>query len=147
MELGQESRARESSDVPVVLTRLQVGYALALTKNVNFSVRTELNDIAPRLNTDDENRRFTVSSDLVGQITDVSSWSIGANLADTRATDAGIETREKRFGVQMSYRRELTRDWDMVAQYQHAIITSTDEDERRSNTISLGLERVFDTRF
>ncbi|CAN0482649.1 unnamed protein product, partial [Hapterophycus canaliculatus] len=48
------------------------------------------------------------------------SWSIGATLSDTEVVDATGTERLRRYGAQMSYRREVTRDWDLVARFQHS---------------------------
>ncbi|MEO0369834.1 MAG: hypothetical protein AAF231_00115 [Pseudomonadota bacterium] len=144
--LNQETRTEENSDEAVVLTSVTANYALALSPNVNWSVRAGVNDIAARSTTGSDRRGISLRTDLVGRINNVSSWSLGGTLGDTRVSDNVDEARERRFGVQMAYRREMTRDWNMVAQYQHFTILDDDEDDRRSNTISLGLERTFSFR-
>ena len=97
--------------------------------------------------TDEFRRSLSLRSDLVGQINDVSSWSVGATVAEIKGLNEGLSSEEQRYGIEMAYRRALTRDWIMVARYQHSTILNSDEADRRANTISLGIERSFDTRF
>lgn len=147
IELGQEARTREISDEPVVLTRLSAGYGVKLTKRMDFSIRASLDDLVARVKSNQDRRSYLLRTDLVGQINDISSWSLGASIDDTRVVESGITTTQQRYGVQLGYRRALTSDWNMVAQYQHSAILDSDVADRRSNTISFGLERSFDTRF
>ncbi len=147
IELNQRSDANENTDDAVILTNLTASYALALSPNLNFSLRAGLNDVDARSATGEDRRGVNLRSDLVGQINAISSWSIGATLSDTEVVDQAGTENLRRYGVQMTYRRELTRDWDLVARYQHSSVRETDELDRESNTISLGIERTFDYKF
>ena len=145
-DFNQEARSAEATDEQGLFTQASLGYALALSPRVNFSVRAGLDNL-DILATTEFRRSLNLRSDLVGQINEISSWSIGATVTDIEGFKQGLDTDEQRYGIEMAYRRELTRDWNMVARYQHSAILNSDELDRRANTISLGIERTFDTRF
>jgi hypothetical protein len=146
IQLTQEARTDEEDDEAVILTQLSANYALALTETLNWSVSAGFNDVAARADTGEDRRRINLRSNLTGQINDISSWSFGANLSDTSTSSLAVSDSERRYGIQLSYRRDLAQDWDVVARYQHTTILDTDAADRRSNAISLGLEKTFDFR-
>lgn len=145
--LDQQARTTETVDGAVIFTSIESSYALALTPRMNFSVRAVVSDLDARLNGGENRRAVQLRSDLVGQIDPVSSWSVGLTLEDIEVSNLSEEVNDRSFGVQMSYRREMTRDWDMVARYQHLLIEESGTPDRTSNLISLGFERTFDYRF
>lgn len=146
IELSQEARTDEEDDDAVILTRLSANYAVPLTETLDFSVSANLNDIAAQGATGEDRRRIDLRSNLAGPINDISSWSAGITYSDTRTASLTGSEQQRRYGVQLAYRRELAQDWDMVAQYRHTTITNTTEADRRSNAISFGLEKSFQYR-
>jgi hypothetical protein len=146
IQLSQEARTDEEDDDAVILTRLSANYALALTETLNWSINAGFNDVAARSDTGEDRRRIDFRSNVTGQINDISSWSLGGNLSDTSTSNLASSDRERRYGIQLSYRRDVSQDWDVVARYQHTTILDSDAADRRSNAISLGLEKTFDFR-
>lgn len=146
LSLNQQVRGSDSTAESVILTDFSLGYGLELTPRMNFSVRAGLQDVAAQRD-DDDRRSLNLRSDLGGRINEISSWTLSATFQDSRSVVEGVDRQQRRYGVQMAYRRALTRDWNVIAQYEHASITETEVTDRRSNTISLGIERNFDTRF
>lgn len=143
VNLSQEARTDEEDDEAVILTRLSANYAVPLTETINWSVTAGLNDVAARATTGEDRRRIDLRSEIAGQINDVSSWSLGATYTDTRTEVSAAAERERRYGIALAYRRDLAQDWDIVARYRHTTILDTDAADRRSNAISLGLEKTF----
>lgn len=73
-----------------------------------------------------------------------SNWNAGLSLVDTNVLGADEDT--SRIDFDLSYNREVTRDWDMVVGYTHSRATSDTGADRDSNTIFLRLQRDFDFR-
>jgi len=66
------------------------------------------------------------------------------SLIDTNVL--GVDEDTSRFDFDLSYNREVTRDWDMVVGYTHSRSTSDTATDRDSNTIFLRLQRDFEFR-
>jgi hypothetical protein len=49
----------------------------------------------------------------------------------------------QRYDINLTYRYALTRDWGLLGGYSHRVSTSDNDNDRRSNTIFIGLERSF----
>ena len=145
-EFSQEARTGEEDDDAVILSRLSATYATALSPTVDWTVNAGLSDVSARQPGGEDRRRVDLRTDLRGQITPVSSWSAGLTFSETETNEGLAGDRQRRYGVQLSYRRELAREWDMVARYQHTSILDTGAPDRRANAISLGLEKAFDFR-
>jgi hypothetical protein len=73
-----------------------------------------------------------------------SNWNAGVSLIDTNVL--GVDEDTSRFDFDLSYNREVTRDWDMVVGYTHSRSTSDIAADRDSNTIFLRLQRDFEFR-
>lgn len=73
-----------------------------------------------------------------------SSWGLSALLADTDAIDLNDDSRRLDLGV--DYRRELARDWDLVANYTYSTSVQSGDAERTSNKVSLSIEKAFQFR-
>lgn len=146
LAFSQEARTDEEEDDAVILTQLSANYALALSPTVNWLVSAGLNDVSAKSDTGEDRRRINLSSNLNGQINDVSSWSAGITFSETDTSSALDDEEQRRYGVQLAYRRALAREWDMVARYQHTSIVDSDAEDRRSNAVSLGLEKTFSFR-
>ena len=145
VDLTQETRTDEEDDTAVIVTQASVHYDTALSETLNWSVNAAVSDVAAQGSVSEDRRRINLRSDLTGQINDISSWSAGITASDTR-TSALTNEEQRRYGVQLSYRREVAKEWDMVARYQHTTILDTAAADRRSNAISLGLEKTFEFR-
>lgn len=74
-----------------------------------------------------------------GEINAASSWNAALNLADYTVL-SGDKSSTFRTEATLSWRRALTRDWDLEAGYRHIFVDSSSETLRSSNTIFLGLE-------
>ncbi len=146
VELSQEARTDEEDDTAVIVTQASANYAAPLTETLNWSISAGLSDVSRQGVTGEDRRRINLRSDLVGQVNDISSWSAGVTLSDTETSTTATTEEERRYGLQLAYRRALAQDWDMVARYQHTTILDSVAADRRSNAISLGLEKTFDFR-
>lgn len=79
------------------------------------------------------------------EINNISGWS--AALAYSESNELGSEDDASRASATLSYRRNLTKDWDLRAGVTHARRESSDEAERTENSIFLSLERDFSFGF
>lgn len=146
VELSQEARTDEEDDTAVILTRASANYAVPLSETLNWSVSAGLAEVNGQGNSGEDRRSFDLRSDLTGQINDISSWSAGISLSDTRNWSSTSSQQQNRYGIDLTYRRELAREWDLVARYQYTDIQDTAAADRQSNAISVGLEKSFDFR-
>ena len=143
IDFSQEARTDEEDDAAVILTRLGASYNMELTETLTWSLGASLSDVDARQATGEDRRRLDLRSTVSGQLTATSTWSAGLSLSDTESSDAAGSDNERRFGIQLAYRHALAQDWDMVARYEHTRITETTTPDRRSNAISIGLEKSF----
>lgn len=98
------------------------------------------------LTTDNEDVAFTsLSASYTESITQDSSLTFVATYAasDLLDTDLGDTTRTE-FGV--TYRRDLTREWDLSAGIAYSATTQTGSADGENNTLFLNLERSFSVR-
>ena len=146
VQFSQQARTDEEDDEAVILTTLSANYAMPLSDTLNWSIGVDANDVAASGATGEDRRQLGLRTNLSGQINSISSWSAGMTLGDVRTTLAGATESERRYGLQLAYRREVARDWDMVARYQHTNIMNSAAADRRSNAISMGLEKSFSFR-
>ena len=78
-------------------------------------------------------------------INSVSSWDAKLSLADISVLTEDNEDRQ-RADLSLSYRRALGQDWDLVSRYAYSETRGDSRPERKSNTISLSVERTFSFR-
>lgn len=100
----------------------------------------------PGITSDD---RATLMTQLTGAVTyEVNSLSsLAANIGLTERTVLdGQDDDQRRLQAGLSYRHQLARDWDIRGSYTHTRITETGEPQRRSNALSVSLERGFSFR-
>lgn len=140
---SQEARTDEEDDEAVILTRMTANYDFALTSTVNWTLAGSISDVNARETSGEDRRRVDIRTSFAGQINDVSSWSAGLSISDTDTTTATSSENERRYGIQLAYRRTLAQDWDMVARYDHTKIDDSATADRTSNAISIGLEKTF----
>lgn len=146
IDFTQEARTDELDEEAVILTRLSANYAMPLTARINWSLGLAIDDVSAREETGEDRRAVNLRTDITGQISEISSWSAGIVLSDTdTSAPSGDETR-RRYGITLGYRRQMTRDWDMVASYSHNAIEETGAGDRSANTVTLGVERAFSFR-
>jgi len=143
---SQEARTNELDDEAVILTQLEANYALPLTSTINWSMGLRVNDVAARDDTGEDRRGLNLRGNLTGQINDISSWSAGVTLSDTDTSNLAGAANRRRYGIIFGYRRQMTRDWDLIANYSHNAIRDTAATDRTSNTISIGVEKAFSFR-
>lgn len=93
---------------------------------------------------DDEFRNRLIEVAYSQQINSVSGWQTSFGFAESEDLSDGSLDRQTNFGI--SYRRDLTRDWDIVGGYRYRSLDSTDEANRDSNTFFLTIERDFFAR-
>jgi hypothetical protein len=79
--------------------------------------------------------------DYSKEINSVSGWQTSFGYFQSEDLTDGSTTEQTNF--QVSYRRDLTRDWNMVGGYRYRNLTSTTEADRNSNTIFLTIQRDF----
>lgn len=100
----------------------------------------------PGVTADDE---ATLTTTLTGGVTyevnSVSSLAANFSLTD-RTVLGGEDDDQRRVQAGLSYRHDLTRDWDVRGAYTHTRITETGEPNRRSNALSVSVERGFSFR-
>lgn len=140
---SQEARTDEEDDEAVILTRVTANYDFALTNTLNWSLGASASDVNAREDTGEDRRSISLRTNLNGQISDISSWSAGLSLSDIDITDLAGNDSERRYGIQLAYRRVLAQDWDMVARYDYTKIDDSGTSDRSSNAISIGLEKTF----
>lgn len=93
---------------------------------------------------DDEFRNRLIEIGYNKEINSVSGWQTSLGYAEAEDLSDGSLDRQTNFGI--SYRRDLTREWDIVGGYRYRGLDSTDEANRDSNTVFLTIERDFATR-
>lgn len=76
------------------------------------------------------------------EITAVSSWNVSVDYAEIEET-SGDGDDTSRLGATLSYRYDLTREWEFATGYRYALVDSGQADERQSNTIFFGISRDF----
>lgn len=146
LAFSQQARTDELDDEAVILTRFSAGYSMPLTSAVNWSVSGSVNDVSARSATGEDRRRVSFDTSFGGPLSDVASWSAGINFSDVETSSATSSESQRRFGVNLSYRRQMSRDWDLVTSFQHISIDDSASTDRTANTISVGLEKTFGFR-
>jgi len=77
-------------------------------------------------------------------INSVSNWSAGLGFVDSNVL--GFDEDTSRIDLTVSYDRELTRDWDLVAGYTYSKAEDDTTADRSSNTLFVRLQRDFEFR-
>ncbi len=101
----------------------------------------------PGTSTDSEevvNTRFSVN--YSERINSISSWNAGLSLRDVSFLNDALSEDSRRIDLNASYRRDLTRDWDLVSGVRYSRVVSDDEADRSSNSVFLSIERRFSFR-
>lgn len=130
-------RAQGASTQPLA----NVNYVRELPRgqfNVGFSQSGSVDSLDRNI----VNTRLTAG--FTQAINSSSNWNAGLSLIDTNIL--GVDEDTARFDFDLSYNREMTRDWDMVVGYTHSRATSDIAADRDSNTIFFSLQRDFDFR-
>jgi len=104
-------------------------------------VRQELDQST---SSNDEFLNRLIEFDYSKQINSVSSWQASVGYFQSEDLTDGSNTERSNF--QISYRRDLTQDWEVVGGYRYRALNSTDEADRTANTLFLTFERPFETR-
>lgn len=77
------------------------------------------------------------------EVNNLSRLGLSMTLLDrNELQDDGNDGR--RIDIGLTYEYALTRDWGLVTGYRHALRQDDDEEDRRSNTVFIGLQRSFD---
>lgn len=142
----QELRTDEDDDSDVVLSRLAATYSRPLSPTVNWSFSASATDVNELDGSIGDSRRIGVSSNINYSINDVSGLRFGWSLSDIEETDEVGTDSQQSMGIEVAYRRALTRDWDMTAQYSYSTVADDGSDRRSGSTIGVGLSRSFDFR-
>ncbi|WP_300039352.1 hypothetical protein [uncultured Roseobacter sp.] len=101
----------------------------------------------PGTSTDSEevvNTRLSVNYSET--INSVSSWNAGLSLRDVNFLNDALSEDSRRIDLNATYRRDLTRDWDIVSGVRHSRVISDDEADRSSNSLFVSIERRFSFR-
>ena len=101
----------------------------------------------PGTSTDSEevvNTRFSVNYSET--INSVSSWNAGLSVRDVNFLNDTLSEDSRRVDLNASYRRDLTRDWDIVSGVRYSRVVSDGEADRSSNSLFLSIERRFSFR-
>ena len=85
-----------------------------------------------------------LSAGFSQSINATSNWNAGLSLIDTNVL--GVAEDTSRIDFDLSYNREVTRDWDMVVGYTHSRSSADTGVDRDSNTLFLRLQRDFEFR-
>ncbi|MEL6519331.1 MAG: hypothetical protein AAFQ66_00090 [Pseudomonadota bacterium] len=89
------------------------------------------------------NTRF--SANYRHDINSISGLELDLALTESEAdAEDGTDRRRTSFGV--TYRRDLTRDWQLRTGYEHRVSRTNDEDTRRTNTLFATINRSFSLR-
>lgn len=86
----------------------------------------------------------TLTAGFTQSINASSDWNAGLSLFDTNVL--GVDEDSMRIDFDLSYNREVTRDWDMVVGYRHSKSKSDLNADRDSNTLFVRLQRDFTFR-
>lgn len=101
--------------------------------------------LSQRVLTDTDNQEqinTTLNAGYSYRINRVSS--IGADLSLFNRNELGDgENDGQRVQLGLTYRYELTRDWGLVSGYSHTLVSDDDEEDRKRNTVFVGLQRNF----
>lgn len=93
---------------------------------------------------DDEFLNRLIEVDYSREVNSVSGWQTSFGFAESENLTDGSVDRQTNF--QISYRRDLTRVWDVVGGYRYRARTSTQDPDRTSNTLFLTIQRDFAAR-
>lgn len=93
-------------------------------------------------NDDNEALRTRLSMGYQQSINASSSWDARLSYADYDVL-SGTGTDTRRTSLSLSYRQELTREWDLRVGYEYAHSLREAQPTRKSNTVFVGLERSF----
>ena len=101
--------------------------------------------ISQSVNTDPDNNeeintRLTAAYDQ--QINSLSGFGVNLSFFDRNELQDDPNDGQ-RLDVSLIYRHSLTRDWGLVGGYTHRFSTEDIGEDRRSNTVFVGLERNF----
>lgn len=146
LSFSQQARTDENDDEPVILTRFSARYKGGLTNTVNWSVGAAVNDVDAQSATGQDRRQLIIDTTLSGPLNAISSWSAGLNFSDTDSSSPSSTANQRRFGLSLSYRRQMNRDWDLIASMRHDAIRESSAANRKANTISVGIEKTFSFR-
>lgn len=120
----------------------RLGYSRDL-RDGEISARVEQNVRQSRRD-DDEFRNRILSLAYSQEINSVSGWRTSLGYAESDNLTDG--SRERRTDFLISYRRDLTQDWDIVSGYRFEQSRSNSDPDREANTVFLTIERTFDAR-
>ncbi len=145
------------------LPRGALSFSLGATESDNSSVRgianitfsqelpsglfnaTFAQSATTRNEDEDEAIRTTLNLGYTHQINSISSLAASANLANINVLgDTGGDS--DRATLSLTYRHEVTKDWDLTAGVEHYFSKQEDQRNRTSNTVFMGLERSFSFR-
>lgn len=104
--------------------------------------------LSQSVNTDDDNNEqinTTLRASLDQEINSLSSLQFDISYFNRNELQDNPNDG-KRINLGLSYRHNLTRDWGLVTGYSHTFSAEETENDRRSNTVFVGLERSFDWR-
>jgi hypothetical protein len=101
-------------------------------------------DVTQSSTEDNEFLNRLISIDYSQEVNSVSGWQTSLGYNESEDLSDGSVDRQTRFEI--SYRRDLTEDWDVVTGYRYREQRSTDEADRTSNTLFLTLQRDFQGR-
>jgi hypothetical protein len=101
-------------------------------------------DVTQSSTEDNEFLNRLISIDYSKEVNSVSGWQTSFGYNESEDLSDGSVDRQTRFEI--SYRRDLTQDWDVVTGYRYREQRSTDEADRTSNTLFLTLQRDFQGR-
>lgn len=93
----------------------------------------------------DEDINTTLRANYDQEINNVSSFGLGLSFFNRNELQDD-ENDGKRIDINLTYRHDLTRDWGLVSGVTHSFSTEDDSEDRRSNTVFVGLQRSFDWR-
>ncbi|MGI1661988.1 hypothetical protein ACRDNQ_07090 [Palleronia sp. KMU-117] len=101
-------------------------------------------DVTQSSTEDNEFLNRLISIDYAKEVNSVSGWQTSIGYNESEDLSNGSVDSQARFEI--SYRRDLTQDWDIVTGYRYREQRSTDENDRTSNTVFLTLQRDFQGR-
>ncbi|WP_299971131.1 hypothetical protein [uncultured Roseobacter sp.] len=93
----------------------------------------------------DEDINTTLRANYDQEINSVSSIGLGLSFFNRNELQEDGNDGQ-RLDIDLTYRHDLTRDWGLVGGFSHSLSTQDNAEDRRSNTVFVGLQRSFDWR-
>lgn len=130
----------------VVTSRLSATYGRALSPATRLSLSASYNEEDGSLEGSEDRRQVQARANIRTNLSRLSSLAFGLTYSNTEVTSISVDDTQKRYGAQVTYRRSLTEDWNMVAALEHSAFETNSGSTERENEIRFGISRQFSFR-